>query len=351
MDNPPEVSVIIPAYNASRWIDATLESARAQTLRNLEIIVVDDGSTDDTADKVAQQAQADSRIRFLRRDNGGVGAARNTGLEVARGQYIAPLDADDLWAPEKLELQVQRFREGGPRTGMVYCWSRLIDQRGEDIGVQFPYTPEGNILKVMILRNILGNASVPLFLAEALRQTGPYLTRDEQGGAQGCEDWDLTLRVCKHWEARVVEKTLVDYRQHDTAMSGGLQSMEASFRFVQARARHQNPDPPKALFCWGASYFNFCLASKYYYKASFGLCLMSITRSVWIDPMVLSNPSIIRMFFKCLFNLAVGRKVVAPLVRGRSANSLQPPAARSFSLFERIQLRRWQSAFVNEPTP
>ncbi|NEK55550.1 glycosyltransferase, partial [Rhizobium leguminosarum] len=102
----PLVSVVIPAFNASRYIERTLRSAGRQTYRNLEIIVVNDGSTDDTAKVVEKMALADPRIRMLSTANRGVAAARNTGIQESTGRFVAFLDADDLWHQTKIEKQV-----------------------------------------------------------------------------------------------------------------------------------------------------------------------------------------------------------------------------------------------------
>lgn len=106
-DNLPFVSVIIPAYNAEAFIGRTLESVLAQTYENIEVLVVDDGSRDRTAEIVASFAQKDSRVILLKQQNAGVAAARNLAIEKSRGEYIAPLDADDIWYPSKLDKQVQ----------------------------------------------------------------------------------------------------------------------------------------------------------------------------------------------------------------------------------------------------
>ena len=124
------VSVVVPAYNAGATIDATLDSVRAQSYRHLEILVVDDGSSDDTAARVERHAAADPRVRLLRQPNAGVAAARNLGLRAARGAYVAPIDADDLWHPHKVERQVRMLEHGPPALGMVYTWYAVIDAEG-----------------------------------------------------------------------------------------------------------------------------------------------------------------------------------------------------------------------------
>jgi glycosyltransferase involved in cell wall biosynthesis len=178
------VSVIVPAFNAAGDIRPTLNSVLAQTYQTIEVIVVDDGSSDVTNNIVKDFVRRDPRFKILRQDNGGVGAARNVAIRKASGKYIAPLDADDLWFPKKLEKQVARMEQCGNETGLVYCWSISIDQYGALLSVGDPYTVEGRLRHALVLRNFIGNASVPLFRAAAIAKVGPYLTRAEQGGVQ-----------------------------------------------------------------------------------------------------------------------------------------------------------------------
>ncbi len=112
-DTLPLVSVIIPAYNAENFIAKTLASVVAQTYRRLEILVVDDGSSDRTQSIVQTMAQQDPRIKLFKQANAGVAAARNAGIDKAKGEYIAPIDADDLWHPETLEKLLIPFDRGG----------------------------------------------------------------------------------------------------------------------------------------------------------------------------------------------------------------------------------------------
>src|SRR5258705_9340291 len=121
-DNGPLVSVILPVRDGESFIGDTLESALGQTYRNLEVVVVDDGSRDRTRAVVEAWAERDSRVRIFVQANAGVAAARNKAIAAARGEFIAPLDADDLWDPTKIERQVQRMNGTGETTGFVYCW-------------------------------------------------------------------------------------------------------------------------------------------------------------------------------------------------------------------------------------
>ena len=140
------VSVIIPAFNAAEYIRQTLNSVLAQTYQSLEVIVVDDGSEDGTGCHCRGIREKDARVQLVRQCNAGVGAARNTAIRMARGEYIAPLDADDIWFPEKLEKQVARMEQNGEETGLVYCWSIRVDKDGEfERCLQWPSKAEGRL--------------------------------------------------------------------------------------------------------------------------------------------------------------------------------------------------------------
>ena len=125
----PLVSVVIPTYNRSTWVIGAIESIRRQTFDNLEIIVVDDGATDDTAGRVTAQSAEDPRVSYLYQANRGVSAARNAGLARARGEFIAFLDSDDLWLPQKLARQLDLLEK--PDVDVVYCDFAMIDENGE----------------------------------------------------------------------------------------------------------------------------------------------------------------------------------------------------------------------------
>jgi glycosyltransferase involved in cell wall biosynthesis len=127
----PKVSVIIPAYNAEKTIEQTLRSAMRQTYPNLEIIVVNDGSTDRTAWIAEQVACGDERVIILDQENSGVAAARNRGIAHSNGEFIAPLDADDIWHPTKTERQLGIFEQAADSVGLVYCYLRHIDAQNK----------------------------------------------------------------------------------------------------------------------------------------------------------------------------------------------------------------------------
>jgi glycosyltransferase involved in cell wall biosynthesis len=353
------VSVIIPAFNAAEYIGQTLDSVFAQTYPKIEVIVVDDGSSDATSAVTKEFAARDARIQLVQQSNAGTGAARNTAIRKARGEYIAPLDADDFWFPEKLEKQVERLEQCGDETGLVYCWSMIIDQHGELFG-DCSHTVEGRLRQALILRNIVGNGSVPLFRATTLEKVGLYLTRAEQEGAQGCEDWDLYLRISEHFDVRVVPEYLMAYRQAGSGMSANADTMAHSFAVVMHRARERNSDLRSSLFRWSAGSFYLYLVKISNLWDHHNQCLRFLQEAVRADPALLLRTSVyktsLRAFLKTIASSRVrnlGRKLLlwpADQKRERPGPNSQKKKKRTFisdRLFDNIERRRWSAALDN----
>jgi glycosyltransferase involved in cell wall biosynthesis len=345
--NPSEVvvTVVVPAYNAETWLALTLDSACRQTLREIEILVVDDGSSDRTAAIARDYSTRDPRIRLIHRKNGGVGAARNTAIAQARGKYVAPLDADDLWVADKLEAQVACLEAGGEKMGMCYCWSEKIDARGEPITAGFPFEIEGSVLRPLILRNFVGSGSVPMFRTAALQKIGYYLERSEQGGVQGCEDWDLSLRIAEHYEVGLVRRCLVGYRQLAECMSLNAEGMSRSYEVIMARAKARNTGLPPAAFRWSAGNFYSYLVSKCYLWGDYSGCLHSMARAVSADLMLFGNRRFYLMGLKSLVRIVTGTRGRPPESNsGARLADGAPKKPKRSSWAESIQSRRWQQA-------
>ena len=183
--DPPLVSAVVPAYNAETYVEQTLQALVNQTYPNLEIIVVDDGSTDGTAARAQAMARKHSQIRVIRQHNRGVAAARNRGIEESRGEFVAPVDADDLWFPEAAAKLVKRFLAADPRTGVVYGWSVIIDENGLLDGRFRCSKIEGDVLGTLICHNFLGNASVTMIRRACLKKVGATTRPSERMGFKG----------------------------------------------------------------------------------------------------------------------------------------------------------------------
>jgi len=246
----PVVTVVIPAYNAERYIQRTLDSVSAQTYRNLDIVVIDDGSNDRTTEFVEARRGNETRLRLITQSNSGVAAARNAGIDAARGDLIATLDADDLWHPRKIEMQVQRLL-ADPTAGLVYCWSSWIDVADKLCWQPAsPPTFSGHVLAAAVFQNFIGNGSTPLMRRSCIEQVGGYDEELRKRGAEGCEDYKLYTQIASHSRLALVPSFLVGYRVHPDSMSRDGRRLLRSHRVVLADLRRQWPTIPAKIFRW-----------------------------------------------------------------------------------------------------
>jgi glycosyltransferase involved in cell wall biosynthesis len=230
------VSVIVPAYNAAGTLDNTLRSARAQTYTDLEIVVVDDGSTDSTRQIAHRHASEDLRVRVIECPHRGPSAARNSGISAAAGSLVAPLDADDLWRPTKIERQVAAIRAGGPRVGLVYTWFALIDPAGRILSTGHRPTQSGDVLRACCRRNLVGNGSGALMRKTAVLECGGY---DES--LDGCEDLKLYTAIAERYHFAVVPEHLTGYRQGDHNLTSNIEMIRRTAEVVQTELALRHP--------------------------------------------------------------------------------------------------------------
>lgn len=337
------VSVLIPAFNAAATIAETLNSAVNQSYRELEIIVVDDGSTDATAEIVKQAAAGDARIVLRSQNNAGVAAARNAALADARGAYIAPLDADDLWHSEKIGRQVRRMEEAGPAVGVVYCWSVDID--GMSVVVERRLNLdrfEGDVYAALVLTNFIGNSSVPLIRASELRAVGGWNSELRRRQAQGCEDWQTYLRLAERTDYSLEPAFLVGYRQAAQTMSRQIVSMQRSYRLVLGEARDRHPDLPARLFRWSAGAFDLYVFEMLSGQRSLPARLPYLITGAMRDPGWLTRPSTRRKFRSWLRQTLTGTtpSVPRPFPVGHPFSVQSPDAYRDVSEGATISARR-----------
>lgn len=304
----PLVSVVIPAYNAEAFIAQTLNSVLSQTYRNIEVLVVDDGSKDRTAEIVESVAQSDYRVILLKQSNAGVAAARNLAIQKSSGEYIAPIDADDIWHPQKLEKQVQCMLQAEPFVGLVYAWSAYIDEEDLLIGTynfnERIYKPEGEVYTALVFSNFIGNASAPLIRRACLDQVGGYNCELKEQGGQGCEDWDIYLRIAEYYQFRVVPEFLIGYRQSSGSMGNNCASMAKSYHLVMTDVQQRHPEIPTTIYHWSSSHFYSYLLGKSYAGGDHWMSLVYLYKALQVDGALLLRPGLYRTLVTCLLKIA-----------------------------------------------
>ena len=226
----PKVSVIVPAYNAMSFLPQTVSSVLAQTYADFEVIIINDGSSDDI--EAWAHGLCDGRIQLISQVNSGPASARNHGLKNATGDYVAFLDADDIWMPTKLEKQVDLLNKNS-EIGLVYTWIALIDEAGKHQGKLRRNSAQGNVWLDLTLHNIVECGSVALVRRECFNTAGWF---DERRAIAGSEDWDMWLRIAAHYSFGLIEEPLVDYRCHTDNLSSRWRQMAESFDLVLQKA-------------------------------------------------------------------------------------------------------------------
>jgi glycosyltransferase involved in cell wall biosynthesis len=206
----PTVSVVLPVRDGERFLREAVDSVLAQTFRNLELVAVDDASSDSTPAILA--SYEDPRVRVVAGPGTGIVGALQAGVAAARARYIARMDADDVSLPERLERAVALL-DARPRTALVTSWAETIDEEGRSTDVVVLPDRSADLLRILLLRNPIAHGSVVLRRV-ALDAVGGY--REEYGNN---EDYDLWRRLLRDWEAAVVPEVLYRYREHGAAVS------------------------------------------------------------------------------------------------------------------------------------
>jgi glycosyltransferase involved in cell wall biosynthesis len=250
----PKVSVIIPAYNAMTYLPETVGSVLRQSFTDFEVLIIDDGSSD-TIQQWASQVQ-DLRVRLISQENQGASAARNTGIAHAQGEYLAFLDADDLWEASKLEKQVLCL-ENYPAAGLVYTWTALIDPTGKPTGRVFASKAEGDVWNQLIEHNIIESGSSPMIRRDCFETVGLF-----DCNLLAVEDWEMWVRIASRYPFAVIQEPLTYYRQLSTSLSKNWQLMAQCFPLFIEKVFYSAPS--ERLYLKNRSYYqaNLCLAWK-----------------------------------------------------------------------------------------
>ena len=239
MPATPLVSVVIPAYNAAIYLDEAIRSVVCQRFRDLEVVVIDDGSTDETKNVVARYA-SDPRVQYEYQDNRGLSSARNAGILKSRGKYIALLDADDVWLSGKLERQVAVL-ESEPGVDVVYCQFQCIDAAGTPFPQDCSWVlkrTQPTLYEELMYRNVVaGSGSSVLLRASCFRDVGLF---DENLPAS--EDQDMWRRLAlRHKFYFLQDEVLVCIRVHAASMQANLERVTLGRMRHLAKMREDTP--------------------------------------------------------------------------------------------------------------
>ncbi|MEN9519552.1 MAG: hypothetical protein RLZZ381_2140 [Cyanobacteriota bacterium] len=255
----PQISVIVPAYNAERTILETIQSVQQQTFQDFEIIVIDDGSQDQTV-KLVQTIQ-DQRLQIFAYENGGVSVARNRGISHATGEFVAFLDADDLWTIDKLELQLTALKEN-PKAGVAYSWTCFMDVDEQGKPVSFlpssKYSFAGNVYKNLLVSDFIHSGSNTLIRRAAIESTGKF-----DPTLKSCEDWDYWLRLATRWHFAVVPKHQLLYRRTPESLSSKVEVMKETSLIAIKKAYQAAPPELQYLKSYTLTSFHIYCASLY----------------------------------------------------------------------------------------
>jgi len=287
----PRVSVIVPAYNAEQTIVETICSVQAQTFSDFELIVIDDGSTDRTLERL--EAAGDSRLRVFSYENAGLPWARNRGIARATGEYLAFLDADDRWTSDKLASQVAAL-EARAAAGVAYSWTRFVDQNWRDLYEQRPVFFEGDVYRELLVNNFTCSGSNVLVRRQAIEATGGF-----DVSLKMSEDWEFYVRLAARWPFVVVPRHQILYRQWPGSMSSsmsatpdlweehGIRAIERVFESVPADLQ------PLKKECLARYYLR--IAHRSLVSAADRAAVRRAGRSLWralrLDPRLVRDPA------------------------------------------------------------
>lgn len=307
----PLITVVIPAYNAERTILQTIASVQEQTFGDFEVIVINDGSTDRTLELLGNIQN--ERLKVYSYSNGGLSVVHNRGLAHATGEFIAFLDADDLWTPDKLELQLSALQQN-PEAGVAYSWTCNMSEKGDSFYPGHSVNFEGDVYpKLLMCGNFIGTNSNCLIRRQAIESVGGF-----DSTIKFCEDWDLFLRLAARWPFVVVPKAQILYRQSSGTMSSKIDVMEKYALIVLERAFKSAPPEFQSLK-------NQCFSTLYQYLA--GMCLARVTQGDEVKQAGQKLQKSIRLYPQTLLSRTTQRYVLKWVVM----QILSPKVAKYFT--------------------
>jgi len=242
----PQISVIIPAYNASLTIGDTINSVLKQTFSDFELIIINDGSTDSTLQIL--NSINDPKISVYTIQNSGPSAARNKGIELARGEFISFIDADDLWSEDKLEKQLSLLLND-KEYSVAYSLTIYIDEDGKHLHPMTSVNYQGNVYPKIILNNFVGSGSNILVRKSVFYKAGVFNAKLTYG-----EEWDLLIRLSRICKFAEVKEHQIFYRQNLLSLSSSIQDMERDIKKIIDNTFKHSPEEFKNLKSKSLSY-------------------------------------------------------------------------------------------------
>ncbi|MFZ1987203.1 MAG: glycosyltransferase [Desulfatitalea sp.] len=298
----PETSVVITCFNYGHYIKGCIESVLAQSYGDYEIVVVDDGSTDDTS-AIMQGFAALPNLNYIRQQNGGQAKAKNRGVQSARGRYLAFLDADDMWEKDKLEKQLPLF--SADTVGVVFSRARFIGENGQPLD----YTLTGKYLvprKGRVSEFIFLDNFVPFSSSIVRRQCFERCGGFDESFKMGI-DWDLWLRLSVVYEFDFIDEPLMIYRmRHAGQMSQNAEERQRCSDRIMKQFQENFPDILSAETIRRAAYVTNCNRGEYYSDKRRMQAIRHFAKAIQVDPLNRHTyAKIAKLFFK---SLLVGRR-------------------------------------------
>jgi len=278
--NSPVVSVVMTVYNVEPYVGAAIESALAQTFRAFELIVMDDGSTDRTV-RIAERVK-DPRVRVKRSPHRGAALQLRDGVALAKGRYLALLDGDDLWSPNKLERHVQ-FLESHNGADLTFSWSRIIDGEGQDTGLTSRLWDGPISVPELLADNVIGNGSALVLRRDALIDAGGI-----DPAFAACYDLDAWLRIgaLRQGNMWAIPEFLTFYRRRAGQTTADVELVDRSFEQLLNKARWYAPRAVALVEEQARSNMQRFCAYGWYQSARYGRSLMTMIRSFRRDPRI-----------------------------------------------------------------
>jgi glycosyltransferase involved in cell wall biosynthesis len=274
----PLVSVIVPAFNAQATLEETIQSALASTCGHIEVVIVDDGSTDRTG-AIAADLASDPRVRVVTQQNRGLPGALNTGLAEARGEFVARLDADDLWHPEKLEKQLElAASEASP--DFIYTFYRYIDEQGRVLFDGPPQQFPAHALRRSIYETLIGTGSSMLMRRSALERLGGF---DET--FRNSEDLLFQVKVASRHTIGCVPEYLVGYRLRARSLSQDAEAMRDVWLQLRRSLRNGYPQVPARVHRWTHARRSMSMAEGFARSGRYGQSARLLGTALLSDPL------------------------------------------------------------------